>query len=87
MANSEEIKKAMASGRAIMGSKSVIDHLKKGKLEMAFLASNCSAEVKEDLVHYAKLAGANIVLTDIPRDEFGIVCKKPFPISVLGLRK
>jgi large subunit ribosomal protein L30e len=83
----EDIRKAMTSGKAIVGSKQVIEHVKKGTLEKAFLASNIEPGLKDDLVHYAKISGVELVMTEIPRDEFGTLCKKPFPISVLGLAK
>ena len=83
----EDIKKLMASEKAIIGAKKVLALLKQGKIEKAYLANNCKEDMRQDLMHYATLSNTEIIITDIHRDEFGTLCKKPFPISILGVSK
>ena len=41
----------------------------------------------KDIVEYAKLSDVEVVDTAVPNDVLGTLCKKPFPISVIGLRR
>jgi large subunit ribosomal protein L30e len=83
-----EIKKALKTkGKAVIGTARTIKKLKLGKVEKVYLTSNCPDEVKEDIKYYAKLSGAKVVQLKQPNDELGIVCKKPFAISVLSIAK
>jgi large subunit ribosomal protein L30e len=84
---SEEIKKFLKTEKPAIGTKSCIDYLKKGKLEKIFVTSNCPKTVKEDIMHYAKLSGAKIENISSTNEELGVICKKPFSISVLGILK
>ncbi len=88
MAKNEEVllKKSLNEGKVVVGTQRVIKLLKQGKLKKIYLSSNCPAEVVADLEHYSKLAKTEIVRLKQPNDELGIFCKKPFSISVLGVR-
>ena len=87
MAAVDEIKKIIKEEKAVIGTKEVIKNLKLGKVEKVYLTSNCPAGVKKDVRYYAKLSGANVVQLKQPNDELGMLCKKPYSISVLGLLK
>lgn len=82
-----EIKKGMEEGSLTIGTDKTMKSLKLGKLSKVFVTSNCSDIVKEDISHYAKLSESEIVELDFPNDELGLICKKPFSISILGLLK
>jgi len=84
----EEVKKALkAKGKAILGLDRTIKGLKLGRLEKVYLTSNCQKDMKEAIKYYAKLSKAKVVQLKIPNDELGIICKKPFAISVLSITK
>jgi len=83
----EDIKKALAAKTAVIGTERSIKSLKLGKLSRVFLTSNCPSSVEKDIEHYAKLSGTEVVKLEIPNDELGTVCKKPFPISVISIQK
>jgi large subunit ribosomal protein L30e len=83
----EEIKKALVSGKIVIGSKLVLEHVKKGTLERAFISTNIEENLRQDLVHYATMTNIPVIMTNIPRDELGTLCKKPFAISALGVTK
>lgn len=88
MAKNEEalLKKSLSEGKVVIGTQQVIKLLKQGKLKKIYLSSNCPAEVIADLEHYSKLAKTEIVKLNRSNDELGIFCKKPFSITVLGVR-
>ena len=83
----DDIKKIAKDKKALIGTNKVMKSLKLGKLSKVFLTRNCPKDIKEDIEHYAKIAKVEVVQLKIPNDELGVLCKKPFSISVLGLRK
>ena len=70
--------------KPIIGTERILKNLKTGKLKKILVASNCREQIKKDINYYAKLADVKVIQLDIPNDEVGLVCKKPFSISVLG---
>ena len=83
----DEVKKIVAEGKAVIGTKEVLKGLKKNTIEKVFISLNCPVSVKKDLQHYASIADAEVVALKQPNDELGIVCKKQFSISVMGLKR
>mgnify|MGYP001561550347 CR=1 FL=1 len=82
-----EIKKLAASPNIIIGTQSTIKHLKMGRLQKIIVSSNCPQKVMDDINHYAALANTEIIQVQYPNEELGVICKKPFAISVLSLSK
>ena len=82
-----EFKKLIKSKNLLIGTERTIKNLKLGNVERVFLSSNCPQNVEKDLDHYASLSKADIVKLQYPNDELGVICKKPFSISVLALLK
>ena len=87
MTNIDEIKKALKEKKVIIGTSRTIKSLRLGKVEKVFLTSNCPSDVKEDIECYSRLGKIKVVKLKQPNVELGIVCKKPFPISVLSFKK
>ena len=85
MAATDDIKKLLKTDKLVLGTALTVKHLKRGKLEKVYLSRNCPQQVREDLKHYATLASTELVGLDVPNDQLGDVCKKPFSISVIGL--
>ena len=83
----DEVKKMVAEEKAVIGTTEVLKGLKNNTIEKVFLSINCPLGVKQDINHYAGIAHAEVVALQQPNDELGVVCKKQFSISVLGLRK
>ena len=80
-----ELRKHVQSSKFVIGTSEVIKLLKHDKLAKIFVASNSPASIKEDLKHYGTMADCEIVELQIPNDELGVMCKKPFSISVVGV--
>ncbi len=83
----DEIKEIMKTDKAVLGTNETVKALRTGKIAKVFLTSNCPAEVKKDVEYYAGLSSAEVVELPIPNDELGVVCRKPFLISVFGVLK
>ena len=83
-----EIKDNVKSGKLVVGTERCLKLLKANQLAKVFVSSNCPEDVRSDINHYSSLTTAQIIeLSGIPNEELGVLCKKPFPISVLGLMK
>jgi ribosomal protein L30E len=51
------------------------------------LSANCPARVEKDINYYAGMGNAEMQKLDYANDELGVICKKPFSISVLAFLK
>jgi large subunit ribosomal protein L30e len=83
----DEIKKSLKSENMVIGADKVLKALRKKELEKIFLASNAPAALMSDVKRFAELTGTQLELLAVPNDELGVVCKKPFSISTIGLKK
>jgi ribosomal protein L30E len=61
--------------------------LKNKELVKIFLASNAPATFVKDVEYYSSLSKVEIEKLDIPNDELGVACKKPFSIAAIGMKK
>ena len=84
---STEIKKLIKTGNVVIGTEKTVKSLRLGKAEKVLVSSNCPARIEQDINHYAGLSGAELHKLDYPNDELGVICKKPFSISVLAVVK
>lgn len=80
----EDLKKLIKSKKVIIGSELVLNGLRTGKAAKVFIASNCKKETLSDIEHYSKVTGVELMKLPYPNDELGVLCKKPFAISVLA---
>ena len=82
-----DIKSLLEQGKLTLGTNTALKALKQGALATIFLSANCKQQIKDDIEQHAKISKIEVVQLSQPNDEVGIICKKPFAISVLGLRK
>lgn len=82
-----EIQNLLKEGRIVIGTERGIKGLKRGIFEKVLLSSSCPDEVKKDVEHYARLSKIEVVKLKYSNEELGVVCKKPFSISVISVLK
>ena len=82
-----EIKKLLGSEKLVIGTDEVLKNLRNGKVQKVFLSSNCNTSTKDDVKHFADFSDAEVIELEIPNDELGTICKKPFSVSILALLK
>jgi len=80
-----EIKKLLKTDKLVIGKDRILKGLKSGRLEKVFVSSNCS--YTKDIEYYAKLGKVELSKLKMPNDELGVVCKKSFSISAIGVLK
>lgn len=73
--------------KRVIGTKRVFKLLRRGELAAIYVTKNAPNSIKAQLEHLASLADININELDKENDELGIICRKPFSISILGVFK
>jgi len=84
---SSDIKKDLKTRKVVIGTKVVMKNLRLNKLEKIYLASNCNESSKKELEYYSKLLKIPVIKLKQPNDELGVICKKQYSISMLGVLK
>jgi|SRR3989344_5106989 len=82
-----EIQDGLAQKKIILGTALTIKALRSSKLQRVILSSNVPEAVRKDVAYYASLN--QIEIEEIPQtnEELGVLCKKPFSVSVAGMLK
>ena len=81
------LKLNVESGNAIIGKNRVVKELKKSNLQKVFLANNCPQNTKETINNLSELSGIEVVELKVNNEELGIICKKNFFVSIVGISK
>ena len=82
-----ELQDTMAQKRLVLGTEKTLKEIKQNKLEKVFVTVNAPENVKQDLKHYASLSSTDIQEITQTNEELGVMCKKPFSISIVGVLK
>jgi len=82
-----EIRALLADKKLVIGTERTMKLLRLGKLKMIYLSANCADSTKDNIMHFSKLTKTKVKELAYPGNELGVVCKKPFSISVLGVLK
>jgi len=80
-----ELKKLVSSEKVVFGTEETLKFLRQGKLKKVILASNCDPSVRADVERYCRLGSIEFVVITQTNEEIGVVCRKPFAISVVGI--
>ena len=83
-----KIKEALSSNQIVIGLNNVMKLIKTGQLSEVYYCKNCPDKVINELSYYRSLSNS-FKLEEIPLSsiEFGIMCKKQFMISIIGIIK
>ena len=81
------IKKVIQERKTVIGREQVLRHLKRGKLESIYLTSNIDEHTKSMVEKYCSLSNVGVIHIPFNNQELGTLCKKPFPVSILGVVK
>jgi len=84
MIDINNLKKIIENNKAVFGTKETLEMVKKkAALEGVFVASNCPEEIK---AKFSELK-VNVQNSEKTNKELGILCRKGFDISVIGIKK
>jgi len=82
-----EIKKHLKDDKLVLGKEVTLKMLRNGEIAKVFLASNTDKETEADVVRYTDLNSIEVVKTNLDNEELGGLCKKPFKVMVLSIKK
>jgi large subunit ribosomal protein L30e len=87
MSIEKTIKEKLKQKKVVIGYKSVIKSLKTSRPELVVYANNFPDEEKKMVEHNAKIS--NVEIKEYPNDSvnLGLVCGKPFAVSVLAIKR
>jgi len=78
------LKEKIKNNEVVIGTERVLKRLRIGKLKKIYVSSNCPKQIREDIKHYADIYKIEIKESEKTNEELGVLCKKPFSISVLA---
>tara|TARA_Y100000034_G_scaffold131791_1_gene193324 strand:- start:343 stop:597 length:255 start_codon:yes stop_codon:yes gene_type:complete len=82
----KELREAIKEGKGLVfGTQRTLKKLKMNEVKKVYVSSNCPKDVLNDLEHYSKIHKVPLVKLKENNEELGVICKKPFYISVLSL--
>lgn len=69
----------------LFGERQCAKKAKLGQLKEVFLSSDCAKRIKEKVENYAKLSDIAVHSLHQSRGDLSLICKKTFPISIIGV--
>ena len=91
MAKAEDLanvlRKKIAENKIVIGMQETKKQLLDKKLEKVIFAKNCPEETKETFTKYCGMTGTTQESIDLNNEELGVLCRKQYPVSVLGVLK
>lgn len=85
--NSKVIREAFKDNKVLIGTEQALKNLKLGRLDTVFLSKNVPNELKDEIKNFSEMSDVKVIQLEMQNDELGTFCKKPFPISVLSIKK
>ena len=82
-----ELRDYVKEGKVIFGYNQVSKYLKTKKLSFVVIAKNTPKHLRDDVLYLSKLARVEVVETEKTSQELGMLCGKPFPVAVLGIKR
>ena len=87
MDHTEEIKKLIKTDKAVIGTDRTLKLLGQGKIGTVYVTKNCPQEISKEVLKMAKLSGTAVEQLELDNDELGVICRKPFSISLVSVLK
>jgi large subunit ribosomal protein L30e len=78
------IRRAVDTGKVVLGERETLRYARKGKAKLVVIASNCRASALDELRSVLK-DEARIYRFQGAGADLGSVCGKPFPVSMIGI--
>jgi len=80
----EKLKADLTKKKPIYGVEVALKGIKNETLSKVYISFNCHR--KKDLVRLCKVMGVEVIELGKTNAELGILCKKPFSISVISFK-
>lgn len=87
MTTTEEIRKLLEQGKLVIGQKEVRQSLSDGEAQRVLIASNAPEGEADAMRDYGAMAGVDVEVLSARNDQVGVICRKPFSIAFLAVKK
>jgi ribosomal protein L30E len=87
MITTEQLRKLIEEKKVTIGTHATTRQLKADGIKKILVAANAPTQTKTTLQRYQALTKVELEQLSVANDELGVMCKKPFSISVLGIKK
>ena len=81
-----DVQAAVKEGKIIIGYKKSLEFIRTDSPKLMVMASNIPDRERKQVEHDAKLSGAKIEVFEGSSKELGVICGKPFPITMLVIK-
>ena len=85
--NTEQIRSLLEQDKLIIGLRETKRKLAKEQLSAVLVAANAPEQDAEAMRDYAEMSDVECTVLDTRNDQLGTICRKPFPISFIGVKK
>jgi len=86
MITPEEIRSALTKGDVIIGYRKSIKYLKSKTPKLVVIANNIPEDMKKEIQDILSVSGTKLETFERDSVSLGVLCGKPFPISVLVIK-
>ncbi|MEL9997284.1 MAG: 50S ribosomal protein L30e [Sulfolobales archaeon] len=80
-----EIKNVVKSGKVVLGFKRSLKAILLGRAKAVIVADKIPKAFYEDISRYAVLGGVPVIKFNGSSKDLGLVCGKPFPVTVIAV--
>jgi len=81
-----ELKRAISTGKVLLGSRSVLREVGLGRAELVVISSNCPENLKAEITKLASLSKIPVIQHPKNGVDLGILCGKPFIVSTMAIK-
>jgi len=82
----EIIQNANKTKNVVIGYRESKKFIKLNDFKLAVIAGNATEKVRREIEHNAKIAGNKVEMFGGTSKELGVLCGKPYPVSVLVIK-
>lgn len=80
------LKRVLATGEVVLGSREAVKDVASGRAKLAVVAANCPPETAKQVKQYAELGGVPVTVFPGTSRQLGEACGKPFLVATLSVR-
>jgi large subunit ribosomal protein L30e len=87
MISTDQLRKLIEDKKVTIGTAATTRLLKADGIKRVLVAKNADQVTREAVGRYKAIAPIEVEELPVPNDELGVICKKPFSISIIGIKK
>ena len=82
----DELKRAISTGKFLLGSRSVLREVGHGRAKLVVISSNCPENLKAEITKLASFSKIPVIQHPKNGVDLGVLCGKPFTVSTMAIK-